>query len=147
MNHGHSDIRILDLAPTAGLVVKELLNLKKEEELLIIVDTESIMPMAYALAFVASEIGSEYSISMMPSREKGYGRKPEFINLLPKAIDKAFEGADVIVGLTRSTFAPTTAKIRQDVVFKKKKARYMSIAFRDLESFTRGGCLADHNRL
>ena len=139
--------RILDLAPTARKVVRELLDLKSNEELLIIVDTESIMPMAHSLAFIASEIGAEYSISMMPSREKGYGRNSHLIGVLPRAISKGFEGADAIIGLTRGSFAPSLAPVQMDVIFKQKKARYLSIAFRDLESFTRGGGLADYSAL
>lgn len=146
-NNVINESRIIDLAPTAGLVVRKLVDLKKNEELLIIVDTESFMPMAYSLAFIASEIGAEYSISLMPSREKGYGRSPQLINVLPKAIEKAFEGADVVIGLTRGSFAPSCAPIQMNLIFKEKKARYVSIAFRDLDSFTRGGCLADYDKV
>ena len=142
-----NDCRIIDLAPTANLILRELISLKKEEELLIVIDSETIMPMAYSLAFIASEIGSEYSISLMPNREKGHGRNPKLVNVLPKAISKAYEGADVIVGLTRGTFAPTTAKIILDVIHMKKKARYMSLAFRDLDNFLKGGCLADYHKI
>lgn len=147
MNYQINEARILDLAPTANLIVRDLLKLKPEEELLLVVDTESVMSMAYSLAFVASEIGAEYSISLMPGREKGYNKNPKLLNTLPKAIEKAYEGPDVIIGLTRSTFAPSTAQIRHDLVFKEKKIRYMSIAYRDLHSFTRGGCLADYHLL
>ena len=84
-----NDCRIIDLAPTANLILRELISLKKEEELLIVIDSETIMPMAYSLAFIASEIGSEYSISLMPNREKGHGRNPKLVNVLPKAISKA----------------------------------------------------------
>jgi len=148
-----NDSRIIDLAPTAGLIIRDLIGLKSNEELLIIVDTETIMPMAYSLAFVASEIGSEYSISLMPSREKGYGRKPELVNILPKAVEKAYTAADAIIGMTRGSFAPTTADIATSLVYMtskdktKKSVRYMSMAFRDLESMTRGGCLADYKSL
>lgn len=147
MSYKINESRILDLAPTAGLIIRDLLNLKKEEELLIIVDTETIMPMAYSLAFVASEIGAEYSISLIPSREKGYGRKPQLVSILPSAVNKAFEGADATIGLTRGSFAPTGAPAQMDLIFEKKIARYMSIAFRDLESFTRGGCLANYHKI
>jgi len=147
MNYETNEIRILDLAPTASLIIRDLLNLRPDEELLLIVDTESAMPMAYSLAFIASEIGAEYSISIMPSREKGFGRNPRLINVLPKAIEEGFKGADAIIGLTRGSFAPSCAPIQMDLIFKEKVARYISIAFRDLESFTRGGCLADYHQI
>lgn len=45
-----NDARIIDLAPTASMIIHDLVALKPEEELMLVVDTESIMPMAYALA-------------------------------------------------------------------------------------------------
>ena len=46
--------RVIDLARTADLIVHRLLALKPEEELLLVVDTESNLEMAYALAGAAA---------------------------------------------------------------------------------------------
>lgn len=142
-----NDARIIDLAPTASMIIHDLVALKPEEELMLVVDTESIMPMAYALAFVAYEQGSDYTIAMMPSREKGHGRFHERVDLLPKAINEGYRGADVTIGLTRGSFSPSTNPLQTELVFEKKSARYLSMAFRDLECFTQGAGLADYKQL
>ena len=133
-----NEARIIDLAPTAYKIIHDHVALKPDEELMLVVDTESIMPMAYALAFVAYAQGSDYTIAMMPSREKGHGYFPERVDKLPRAINEAYRAADVVIGLTRGSFSPSTNPLQTELVFNQKSLRYLSMAFRDLECFTRG---------
>lgn len=133
----------VDLAPVATLIINKLVALKPEEEILLIADTDSEMAMVEALAAAARGTGAEYSISIMPSR---IGR-PELSNVLPKAVECGFLGADVVIGLTRGSFAPSCAPIQMKVIFEEKRCRYISMAFRSIESMLVGGALADYDRI
>lgn len=135
--------RVIDLSKTAHLIIHQLLAVKPEEEVLLIADTETNMEMVYSLAAAAKGIGCEYSIAIMPSRTG----QPHLSNVMPKAIEKAFEGANVAIGLTRSSFGPSLAPIQSQLVFEKKQLRYYSMALRDPESMLRGGALADYEAL
>jgi len=132
--------QVIDLAKTSDLIIRRLLAVKPGEEVLFIADTETDPSMIYALAGAAKSLGCEYSISVMPSRRG----QPELSNQLPRAVEKAFEGADVVIGLTRASFAPSIAPIQLKLVFKEKRLRYYSMAFRVPESLMQGGALADY---
>ena len=138
-----SSARIIDLSRTADMIIRKLLAVKPQEELLLIADTETQMDMVYALASVAKSIGCEYTIAIMPSRTG----QPHLSNVIPNAIAKAFEGADVAIGLTRTSFGPSLAPIQSHLVFEKKQLRYYSMALRDPESMLQGGALADYEAL
>jgi leucyl aminopeptidase (aminopeptidase T) len=135
--------RIIDLSKTAHLIIHKLLAVKPEEEILLIADTETDMAMVYSLAAAARSIGCEYTIAVMPSRTG----QPHLLNVIPRAVAKAFEGADVAIGLTRTSFGPSLAPIQSKLVFEKKTLRYYSMALRDPESMMRGGALADYDAL
>jgi leucyl aminopeptidase (aminopeptidase T) len=79
----------------------------------------------------------------MPSRTG----QPHLLNVIPRAVAKAFEGADVAIGLTRTSFGPSLAPIQSELVFEKKTLRYYSMALRDPVSMMRGGALADYDAL
>ncbi|MBW1699243.1 MAG: aminopeptidase [Deltaproteobacteria bacterium] len=135
--------RIIDLSRTAELIIRRLLAVKPHEEVLLIADTETDMEMVYSLTSAVRSIGCEYTIAVMPSRTG----QPHMSNVIPKVIEKAFEGADVAIGLTRTSFGPSLAPIQSELVFKKKKLRYYSMALRNSESMMRGGALADYEKL
>ncbi len=135
--------RIIDLSQTAHLIIHKLLAVRPDEELLLIADTETNMEMVYSLAAAAKSIGCEYTIAVMPSRTG----QPHLLNVIPRVIEKAFEGADVAIGLTRTSFGPSLAPIQSELVFEKKTLRYYSMALRDPVSMTRGGALADYDAL
>ena len=135
--------RIIDLSKTAHLIIHKLLAVKPDEEVLLIADTETNMEMAYSLASAAKSIGCEYTIAVMPSRTG----QPHLLNAIPRSVEKAFEGADVAIGLTRTSFGPSLAPIQSKLVFEKKSLRYYSMALRDPESMMRGGALADYDDL
>ena len=135
--------RIIDLSKTAHMIIHKLLAVKPGEEVLLIADTETDMEMVYSLASAAKSIGCEYTIAIMPSRTG----QPHLLNVIPRAVEKAFEGADVAIGLTRTSFGPSLAPIQSELVFEKKTLRYYSMALRDSVSMTRGGALADYDAL
>lgn len=135
-----SQARIIDLSRTANLIIHKLLAVKPQEEILLIADTETQMEMVYSLAAVAKGIGCEYTIAIMPSRTG----QPHLSNAIPRAITKAFEGADVAIGLTRTSLGPSLAPIFTELVFQKKCLRYYSMALRPPECMLRGGALADY---
>jgi hypothetical protein len=108
--------RVIDLARTADMILHRLLAIRPQEELLLVVDTESNLEMAYSLAAAAARIGCEYSIAMMPSRRGN----PEKSNQLPKSVAAAFTGADVAIGLTRASFAPLWPISRPNWSLSKK---------------------------
>ena len=134
---------VIDLAKTSDLIIRKLLAVKPEEEVLLIADTETDPAMVYALAGAARSLGCEYSIAVMPSRRG----QPELSNQLPRAVEKAFEGADVVIGLTRTSFAPSLAPVQLKLVFKEKRLRYYSMAFRTPESLMQGGALANYEEI
>lgn len=138
-----SSALIIDLSKTAELIIRKLLAVKPHEELLLIADTETKMEMVYSLAAVAKSIGCEYTIAIMPGRT-GH---PHLYNVIPKAIEKAFEGADVAIGMTRTSFGPSVAPKQSELVFQKKRLRYLSMVLRDPESMLRGGALADYDEI
>ncbi|HEA65949.1 MAG TPA: hypothetical protein ENI07_03880 [Desulfobacterales bacterium] len=135
--------RIIDLSKTANLIIHKLLAVRPHEQVLLIADTETKMEMVYSLASAAKSIGCEYTIAIMASRTG----QPHLSNVIPRAIEKAFEGADVAIGLTRTSFGPSLAPIQSELVFQKKKLRYYSMALRDPESMMCGGALADYDEL
>jgi hypothetical protein len=135
--------RIIDLSQTAHLIIHKLLAVKPDEEVLLIADTETNMEMVYSLAAAAKSIGCEYTIAVMPSRTG----QPHLLNVIPRVVEKAFEGADVAIGLTRTSFGPSLAPVQSELVFEKKTLRYYSMALRDPVSMTRGGALADYDAL
>lgn len=132
--------QIIDISPVADLIVGTLLAVKPHEEVLLIADTESHLDMVYALAGAARRIGCEYAIATMPSR-RGHAH---LAHVLPRSVAKAFEGADVAIGLTRGSFAPSLAPVQTRLVFQEKRLRYYSMAFRETAAMMCGGALADY---
>ncbi|MEM3490335.1 MAG: aminopeptidase [Nitrososphaerota archaeon] len=93
--------------------------------------------MAYCLAAIANSIGAEYTIAIMPSREMGKA------HLLTKPIARALEGSEVVIGITKASYAPSYAPevLR---LLSEKKIRYMSMIMRTMENWTKGAALADY---
>lgn len=135
--------KIADLSPIAGLVINRLLAVKSHEEILLIADSESDMDMVYSLAAAARQIGCEVTIAIMPSR-RGHRH---LAHVLPRPVEKAFLGADVAIGLTRGSFAPSLAPVQTRLVFEEKRLRYYSMALRGSEAMMQGGALADYDRI
>ena len=132
--------RIIDALPVANKILRKGLALKKEEALLIVIDTETDMIMPQALASVAHDIGADFTIAMMPSRNDSNA------HMIPESINKAMEGADVYIGLTRASGAGCYSSRMAELVHGKKM-RECSMVMRSLDNFTKGGALADYEAL
>ena len=132
--------RIIDAYPIANKILRDCLALKKSEELLIVIDTETDMTMPRALAGIATEIGADFTIAMMPSRSDINAHE------IPEVINCAMDGADVYIGMTRASGAGCYSTRLAELVHKKK-LRECSMVMRSLDNFTKGGALADYNAL
>jgi leucyl aminopeptidase (aminopeptidase T) len=132
--------RSIDVARSANLIVSKLLAVKPGEQVALVCDPHSEMSMVYALAGATQNVGAEYTILMMPTRET------ERKNDLTTVIEQGLEAADCLIGLTGSCGAPTySAAVRR--LYDLKKLRTISMVMRDLDNFTQGGALADYEAL
>lgn len=132
--------RIIDAYPIANKLLRDCLALKKSEELLVVIDTETDMTMAQALGGVATDIGSNFTIAMMLSRNETNAHQ------IPETINRAMDGADVYIGMTRASGAGSYSTHLAELVHNKK-LRECSMVMRSLDNFTKGGALADYKAL
>jgi len=132
--------RIIDAYPIANKLLRDCLALKKSEELLVVIDTETDMTMAQALGGVAGDIGANFTIAMMPSRNEINAHQ------IPETVNRAMDGADVYIGMTRASGAACYSTRLAELVHQKK-LRECSMVMRSLDNFTKGGALADYDAL
>ncbi len=130
----------MDVQESADLIIRRLLAVRAGENVMIVCDPASEMRMAHALAEVVEQVGGEYTIAIMPERAQ------ESANKLPPPIAKGLEATDCLIGLTRSSGAPTYAKEVKDL-YNARRLRTISMVMRGLENFTTGGALADYEAL
>jgi leucyl aminopeptidase (aminopeptidase T) len=124
----------------ADLIITELLRVSPGEQVAIVLDRSSEMEMAHALADATMATGGEYTFLTMPDRDTD--RKNE----LTPIVQRGLEAADVIIGLTRASGAPTyAASVKR--LFDAKQLRGMSMVMRSMANFTEGGALADYAAL
>lgn len=133
-------MRRADPRAQADLVVRRLLGVRPGEQLAIIVDAEAEQEMLQALAAAASDVGAEVTVLAMPPRKTA--RK----NDLGPVIERALEGADCLIGLTRTSGAPSYAGVVTRLC-AEGRLRYLSMVMRDMGHFTEGGALADYPAL
>ncbi len=124
----------------ARLIVDDLLAVRAGEQVAIVLDPESEMEMAWALARASQAAGAEYTLLTIPARAT------ERKNELTPVVERGLEGADVLIGLTRTGGAPTYASSVK-ALYKAKRLRGMSMVMRTMENFTSGGALADYAAL
>ena len=124
----------------ARLIVTELLAVRPGEQVAIVLDPESEMEMARALAAAVARAGAESTLLTIPSRET------ERKNELTPVVERGLEGADVLIGLTRSGGAPTYASAVK-ALYRARRLRGMSMVMRTMENLTSGGALADYAAL
>jgi len=134
------DPRTIDLTRSAEMVVRRLLAVRPGEHVMIVCDPGTEMDMAYLLAGMVESAGAEYTIAIMPSRDRSRN------NDLPPTIERGLEAADCLIGLTRFSGAPTYAEAVKRL-FNARRLRAISMVFRGVENFTTGGALADYNAL
>lgn len=124
----------------ARLIVEELLAVSPGEQVAIVLDPESEMVMARALAEATERVGAEFTLLTMPAR--GTDRKNE----LTPVIEAGLASAQVLIGMTRTCGAPTYAKAVKRL-YEARRLRGMSMVMRTLANFTEGGALADYAAL
>lgn len=124
----------------ARLIVQELLAVRPGEQVAVVLDPESELEMAWALARAVEAAGAEFTLLTMPARDTA--RKNE----LTPPIEAALERADCLVGMTRTCGAPTYAEAVKRL-YDARRLRGLSMVMRTLANFTEGGALADYAAL
>ncbi|RLE50936.1 MAG: leucyl aminopeptidase [Candidatus Methanomethylicota archaeon] len=124
---------------SAKLIIEKLLSVKSGENVLIIADDSSEMEMVNALFKVAFDVGGNPVIAIIRSKWPSH-------TTLPKTVHGALNHAQVVIGITKSTGAPSydavVAKLLRD-----KRIRYMSMVLRPLENWISGAALADYEKV
>ena len=133
--------QIIEATVQADRMIKQLLEVKPGEEVVIVCDTATDMRMAYALAGAVQSVGAEYVICITPSRMPG--QKSTDVS---KIIEKAYEAADVSIGITRASGASIYNKALSDQLHNKT-IRHNSMAMRDMINWIQGGALADYEAI
>lgn len=131
------DTKIIDYAKLAHKLINNNIAVKKDEQVLIVVDTNTDMRLATELAAAIEIVGGEFTVSMMPVRTA---------TATTDIIAKSAEAADVIISLTRynscALFDPRVNKL-----IREKIIRDITLSSRDPESFLIGGALADYDKI
>lgn len=137
-----SSLTIIDTMKSADTIIRSLLDVKKNERVLIVADTETELEMVNALAAATRAIGAHFVISIMPSREIGKGAH----TTLPKIIQKSLEASDVVIGLTRTSLGPSVDPIMVGLL-RDKRIRYMSMILRSMDNWTKGAATANYKEV
>lgn len=132
--------RVIDAIKYANRIIREHLEVKPGEEVVLVADPETDMEMVYALAGIVESVGAEYTIAIMPSRGK------EKATDLTRFISKGLEAADVIVGLTKASGAPCYSDVVARLL-KEKKIRDVSMVLRNMDNWTKGAATADYKEV
>lgn len=133
---------MIDLQNVCNKIININLGVKENEEVLIVADTSTDMRIASALASAVKTAGAEFTIAIMPSRSNDDENALKTTN----AIAKAAETADVYIAISRATpasiFDPRIVKL-----ILEKKLRDCTITGRDIDTFLKGGALADYEKV
>lgn len=133
-------LRIVDGVSMAGRLVRNHLAVQPGEQVLLVTDPLTEMEMAWALAGAVQEVGGEFTLAVMPSRHTSRGTE------LTPVLDAGLERADVIIGMTGASGAPTYSRTVAELL-AQKRLRAMSMVMRSMDNWTRGGALADYEQL
>ena len=131
------DNKVVQAGQIAEKIIGDLLAVKKGEEVLIAIDTESDMRMAQAFATAALNHGADFLIAMMPARGK------ENATTIPKSLETAMSGCDVFIPMTRASGAPAY-NLKMKELLREKKIRECCMVLRDIDNYIHGGALADY---
>lgn len=134
------DNRIIECIERADYILGNLMAVKPGEEVLIVIDPETDMRMANAMAGAALKCGAEYGIYMMPVRGK------DKATIFPKSLELGMDACDVFVGMTTASGAAIYNNHLKELI-DRKKLREVSICLRGIDNFTRGGALADYEKV
>lgn len=133
-------IKTIDAVSVAQSIVKNHLAIKSGEEVVIVADSDSDLEIVYTLAGAVKSVDADYTIAIMPNR--GH----DDAAVMTKFIDKGLENVDVLIGVTKASGAPCYSEVAQRM-FYNGKMRSMSMVFRGLNHFTKGGATADYDAI
>lgn len=125
---------------SAHKIISSLLAVKPGEDVLIGVDPATDVRMTNALCSAVEICGAEFSVLMMPVRGKDKART------VTKPYEAALEKCDVHIGMTRASGASIYIP-NIKTLMDAKKIRECSIVMRDINNFTKGGALADYEKI
>jgi len=134
------DLRVIEAIPVAHRIVRRHLAVKPGEQVLLVADPQTDMAMAWALAGAVEEAGGEFTLAVMPARQEARATE------LTAILDAGLERADVIIGLTASSGAPTYSRKVAELL-GQKRLRAMSMVMRSMDNWIRGAALADYEEL
>lgn len=126
-------MRIIEMAPTARMIMENVVALRKGENVCILTDTERPRRITEILAIMANALGGEVVIVTMTPREMG-GVEP------PPIVSAAMSVANVIINQTSHSLTHTNAQ-REAI---KAGARVCNIRELDEEMMIKGGVTADY---
>lgn len=135
-----SNNRIIECMERADYIISNLMGVKPGEEVLVVTDPQTDLSMSNAIAAAALKCGAEYTVAMIPIRGK------DKATIFPKAVELAMEGCDVFIGMTTASGAAIYNNRLKELIVEKR-LRECSIVLRDVDNFTRGGALADYEKL
>ncbi len=135
-----SGSQIIDAIKSADVIIRHLLAVQPDEEVVLVGDPDTDIEMLHALAGVVQSVGAEYNIVLMPSRELQNSLT------MTRFIEKGMEAADVFIGLTAASgaacYSPVIGRLR-----KETGLRQLSMVLRDLDIWTKGGATADYHAM
>lgn len=134
------DNRIIECFERAYYLLDKCMGVKKGEEVLIVTDPQTDTRMVDALMGAANTLGAECGVYMMPIRGK------DKATIFPKSLELGMEKCDVFIGMTTSSGAAIYNNRLKELI-NEKKLRECSICLRGIDNFTRGGALADYEKI
>jgi len=134
------DMKSIEAIGICDKIIGDYLGVKSHEEVLICVDPETDTRMTEAMAAAAKKYGKDYTVVMIPVRDK------ESATTIPKVLEKAMEGCQVYIGMTRSSGA-AVYNSKMKALLVEKKIRESSMVLRDIDNYIKGGALADYHAL
>jgi len=132
--------RVIEAVAVAHRLVRVHLGVKPGEQVLLVADPWTDMNMAWALAGAVEEAGAEYTLAVMPTRHEKRATE------LTAVLDAGLERADVLIGLTAASGAPTYSRKVAELL-GQKRLRALSMVMRSMDNWTRGAALADYEEL
>jgi hypothetical protein len=136
------DSKLIDLQAACNKIIGFNLAVKKEEEVLIVADTGTDMRIANALAAAVQSIGAEFTISIMPSRLATSEKALKVTDVIAKSA----EAADVLVTISKGGASALDSRLL-DLLFKEKSLRTCYINGREIDTYLKGGALADYEKV
>ncbi len=106
---GHQ--RIIDVIAMAHRIVRDHLAVRAGERVLIVADPATERAVYLALAGAVLAAGAEYTVALMPTR---HAREATH---LTAPIESALVASDVLIGVTRSSGAPTYSRKGREAAF------------------------------